>query len=178
MFKLNGKPLAIDTPFECNEISYPANWLRLATPEERAAIGITEEADAPVYDDRFYWGVNSPKQLEDRLEVKEDGTPLMVQRYDAETESMVDTDEQVVYKGLKSQWIAQIKDTAGKLLSQTDWYVWRNFERQVAIPTVVVTKRAAIITESDRLEAAINSCATVEELIAVISNQRWPDDKP
>lgn len=138
MFKLNDKPLALDTAFTHNEIQYPANWLRLATPEERAAIGITEEADAPGYDDRFYWGVGNPKQLEDRLEVKEDGTPLMVQRYDAETESMVDTDDQVVYKGLKSHWIAQIKDTANKMMQPTDWMVWRAFERQVAIPEAVV----------------------------------------
>jgi hypothetical protein len=175
MFKINGKPLAIDTPFECNEISYPANWLRLASPEERAAIGITEEDDAPVYDQRFYWGVNSPKQLEDRLEVKADGTPFMVQRYDAETESMVDTDEQVIYKGLKSQWIAQIKDTAGKLLSQTDWMVVRKVERDVAIPDAVVAKRAAIITKANRLETAIAGCSTVEELVVVVSAQGWPE---
>lgn len=173
MFKLNGKPLAIDTPFECNEISYPANWLRLASPEERAAIGITEEADAPVYDDRFYWGVNSPKQLEDRLEVKEDGTPLMVQRYDAETESMVDTDEQVVYKGLKSQWSAQIKDTTNKLLSATDWMVIRKVERDVAIPADTVTYRAGVLAECDRLVAAISACATVAELADVVAAQNW-----
>lgn len=173
MFKLNGKTLAIDTPFECNEISYPANWLRLASAEERADIGITEEDDAASYDQRFYWGVNSPKQLEDRLEVKEDGTPLMVQRYDAETESMVDTDEQVVYKGLKSQWIAQVKDTAGKLLAATDWMIVRKYERKVAIPEAVATKRAAIVAEADRLEAAITACADVEALVSVVSAQNW-----
>lgn len=173
MFQLDNKPLALDMPFTHGGISYPANWLRLATPEERAAIGITEEADAPVYDDRFYWGVNSPKQLEDRLEVKADGTPFMVQRYDAETESMVDTDEQVVYKGLKSQWIANIKDTANKMMQPTDWMVWRAFERQVAIPEAVVLKRAAILAEANRLEEAITACTTVAELADIVGAQNW-----
>jgi hypothetical protein len=42
-------------------VSYPANWLRLASPEERAAIGITEVPDPAPYDQRFYWGSDLPK---------------------------------------------------------------------------------------------------------------------
>ena len=63
MFLLNGNPLGIDVPFEANGIQYPANWLRLTTLEEKQAIGITEVADPEPYDDRFYWGVDNPKDL-------------------------------------------------------------------------------------------------------------------
>jgi hypothetical protein len=55
MFQLNGNPLSPDTAFTAGDIQYPANWLRLASPEERAAIGITEVADPVRADDRFYW---------------------------------------------------------------------------------------------------------------------------
>ena len=41
MFILDGKPLSPDNAFTHDGINYPANWLRLATPEEREAIGIT-----------------------------------------------------------------------------------------------------------------------------------------
>jgi hypothetical protein len=64
MFMLNNKPISLDTAFTHDEIQYPANWLRLASPEERAAIGITEEADPETYNDRFYWGVGNPKDLD------------------------------------------------------------------------------------------------------------------
>jgi len=64
MFILDNKPLPLDLPFEYNEIQYPANWLRLATVEERAALGITEEAEPEAYDDRFYWGIGTPKDLD------------------------------------------------------------------------------------------------------------------
>jgi hypothetical protein len=64
MFMLNGSPLAIDTPFTHNEIQYPANWLRLTTLEEKEAIGIIEVADPAYHDDRFYWGVGNPKDLD------------------------------------------------------------------------------------------------------------------
>jgi hypothetical protein len=64
MFMLNDKPLGLDVPFTHNGIQYPNNWLRLASPSERAAIGITETADPQPYDDRFYWGLNNPKDLD------------------------------------------------------------------------------------------------------------------
>lgn len=64
MFMLNDKPLALDTPFTHEGIQYPANWLRLTSLEEKEAIGITEVADPARYDDRYYWGVDNPKDLD------------------------------------------------------------------------------------------------------------------
>jgi hypothetical protein len=61
MFILDGKPLSPDVAFTTGGVSYPANWLRLASPEERKAIGITEEPDPAPYDQRFYWGPDLPK---------------------------------------------------------------------------------------------------------------------
>ena len=43
-FQLNGQPIALDTAFTTPDgTQYPANWIRLASPAERAAIGITKE---------------------------------------------------------------------------------------------------------------------------------------
>lgn len=64
MFLLDGKPLAVDTPFTANDIQYPANWLRLASAEEKASVGISEVPDPQPYDDRFYWGPENPKDLQ------------------------------------------------------------------------------------------------------------------
>jgi len=64
MFMLDNKPLPLDTGFKHNGIQYPNNWLRLASSADRSAIGITEVADPEPYDDRFYWGVDNPKDLD------------------------------------------------------------------------------------------------------------------
>jgi hypothetical protein len=64
MFMLDNKPLPLDTGFTHDSVQYPPNWLRLASQEERSAIGITEVADPEPYDDRFYWGVDNPKDLD------------------------------------------------------------------------------------------------------------------
>jgi hypothetical protein len=166
MFLLNGNPLAVDTAFTNNEIQYPANWLRLASAEEKAAIGITEVADPVRADDRLYWDGNiaNPKALEDRLEVKEDGFPLMVQKYNPVTEQMEDTDKQVVTKGLKSNFITQVKQTAGSILAQTDWMVTRKTDIGTDIPESVVAYRASVRAKADALEASISAVTTVEEL--------------
>jgi hypothetical protein len=177
MFLLNNKPLSPDTAFEHEGISYPNNWLRHATLEEKQAIGITEVPDPVRADDRFYWDgdINNPKALEDREEVDEEGNPLFVKvlgEVDGEP-AMVDTTERLVTKGLKSQYISQVKHTAGTLLAQTDWMVIRKAERDVAIPETVVAKRAAIVAEADRLEVAIAAVTSVEALIGVLNGQQW-----
>lgn len=65
MFMLNGKSLGLDVPFKTPDgTQYPANWLRNASLAEKVAIGISEVADPAPYDDRFYWGVNNPKDVD------------------------------------------------------------------------------------------------------------------
>ena len=154
MFLLNDKPLGIDTPFEADGIQYPSNWLRLATAEEKAAIGIMEVPDAPSYDDRFYWGVGIPKQLDDLEVTPEDGQPY-------------------VQKGLKSQWIAQVKATAASLLAPTDWKIVRQAEIGTAIDADTLAYRAAVRVASNNFEVDIRNCQTVEDLAAL--QFAWPE---
>jgi len=175
MYKLNGKTLRIGRAFTHAEVQYPSNWLQLSTEEDRTALGIIWEDDPVRADDRYYWDgdINNPKALDDVNAVDEDGNPIYVQEWNPDTEQMEDTDVQVVTKGLKSNMIAQVKDTAGKLLAQTDWYVTRLNEKSTAIPADVTTKRDAIRTECDRLETAIAGATTVEALIEVMNSQDW-----
>jgi len=155
MFKHNNVTIPLDTPFTIDGTSYPANWLRLTSLAEKQAVGITEVADVTTtYDDRFYWGVDNPKQLNDETITPEQGDPY-------------------VQKGLKSNWIAQVKDTANKLLAQTDWMVIRKAERSIDIPSDTTTYRQTVITECTRLVTAIGGCADVPALIEVVTNQNW-----
>jgi hypothetical protein len=80
---------------------------------------------------------------------------------------MVDTDKQVVTKGLKSQFIAQAKQTAGSILAQTDWMITRKVERNVDVPASTAQYRNSVVVRADELEAAIAAVSTVEELIAL-----------
>ena len=66
MLQLNGKTLQYDRAFVHDGMQYPANWLRLTSLEEKQAIGIVEVSEAPEasWDQRFYWGVDNPKDLD------------------------------------------------------------------------------------------------------------------
>lgn len=156
MFILQGKQLIPGIQFTVNGITYPPQWLYQTSLEEKKAIGISEVPDPVRADDRFYWDGNwsNPKALEDKEETDSEGVKHTT-------------------KGLKSQFIAQIKDTAGKLLAQTDWYVIRKAERNIDIPSKVVTQRAKIVAEADRLENEINACEYLEPFIKVVTTQKW-----
>jgi hypothetical protein len=177
MYALNGRTLNPDEGFQHEGTSYPQNWLRLTSLEEKQAIGIVETPDvvAPWYDQRFYWGVDNPKLLNDREESDEQGNPLYVQilgTVDGQP-AMVNSTERLVTRGMKHQWIAQFKQTANSMLAQTDWVVTRKTERNVDIPADIAVKRAAVVAECARLEAAITAASDVPALIAVIGTASW-----
>jgi hypothetical protein len=125
-------------------------------------------------DDRYYWVTANengsytatPKALEDREESDENGNPLYVKvlgEVDGKP-AMVDSTKRLVTKGLKSNHIAQVKQTANSILAQTDWMVIRKAERNVDIPAETVAYRAAVVAKAAELETAISAVTTVEAL--------------
>ena len=157
-FKLNGNPLAVDVAFSHNDINYPANWLRLSTADEKTALGITEVADSPTYDSRFYWSNGTAKTLTDTNEVDENGDPVLDENGD-----------QVVTLGVKSVLKAQEKDIAGSLLAKYDWYVVRKAEKSTAIPTAITTYRDGVRTACNTRETEIDACADTAALVTLYS---------
>jgi len=177
MYYLESTPLRLNSSFEIGGTLYPSNWLTISTDAEKASIGIRWVNDPVRADDRFYWNGDPdiPKALEDVNETDDDGNPVYFQVWNEETNQLENTSEQVVTRGLKYTWIEQVKDTAGKMLAQTDWMVTRKFERDVDIPADVVTKRAAIVAECTRLETAITNATDMDAFITVVQDQRWSE---
>lgn len=153
MFMLDGKPLSPDVAFTHDGIQYPANWLRLSTPEERAAIGITEAPDPAPYDQRFYWGYDVNGKL-----IPKDHTQLV------------------------EQWCNQTRDTAGTLLQPSDWMVIREADNGVAMPLDVKDRRQQIRLLSGDKILAIQATTTTEELAIYVTSaeySRWePEPVP
>ena len=159
-FELNGQPLAVDRPFtDANGVKYPANWLRLSSAEDKEAIGITEVPDPAPVDHRFYWDHDLPKRLEDEPAVDENGDPVL----DADG-------EQIINKGLKTEWTAQQKQIAGTLLAPTDWYITRKVDTDIEIPAKVKQYRDEIRLTCGLREDQIAQCTSTEELAALLTN--------
>ena len=138
----------------------------------KAEHGVFEIVEGEQKDQRFYWVtpdsyqvgdgvvtrtyVNTAKALEDVTETPEGQT------------------EPVTTRGLKYNYLQQIKTSANLQLNSTDWMITRKVERDVAVPTDVTTYRAAVITEYNRLKTAIEGTNSVEDLINVVGSQNWP----
>ena len=138
----------------------------------KAEHGVFEIVEGEQKDQRFYWVtpdsyqvgdgvvtrtyVNTAKALEDVTETPEGQT------------------EPVTTRGLKYNYLQQIKTSANAYLAPTDWMITRKVERDVPVPTDVATYRAAVITEYNRLKTAIEGTNSVEDLINVVGSQNWP----
>jgi len=160
--------LQMDMPFTVGDKTYSSNFLRSSTPQEKLEAGVWEVIEGTRADDRFYW-VSPASHRVNEVNSTVEAT------YASTAKQLEDvTENDTTSKGLKSNWIAQVKDTANKLLAATDWMVIRKVERNVDIPSATVTYRAAVITECTRLVAAITAASDVPALIAVLEAQGWP----
>ncbi len=120
----------MDKAFTHNNISFSANWLRVSTPADKEAQGIS-------------W-------------VAPEEPPVVRAPLDRE----------------KSNGIAQAKDTAGKMLAQSDWMVIASVERSRVVADEWAEYRAAVIAEADRLEGEYNAAATYTDIDLI--KQNWP----
>ena len=144
-YMLDGRRLRVGRPFNTATASYSQLWATQLSADEKTALGITYEADPAPFDSKYYWSAGNPRQLDN-------GT---------------DDDGNTTY-GIRPGIVQQQKDTAASLLAQTDWYVTRKSETDVAIPTNVATYRAAVRTVCGTRETEIAAVSTTEELEALM----------
>lgn len=151
MFVLDGRPLSPDVPFTTPDgTQYPANWLRLASPEERAAIGITEVPDPPIWDQRFYWGYDQDGKL-----IPKDHTQLV------------------------DQWSSQTRQTAYTLLVPTDWMVIKEADDGTPMKTETKNWRQLIRNTCGVKITAIKATNTTDQLAQFITSSdysTWPTE--
>ena len=152
MFTVSGQTIQYDRAWTHPDtgVQYPANWLRLTSLAEKQAVGLVEVSTSPdaVYDQRFYWGVDNPKQLDD-----------------------VTDDDGNTTTGLKTLWKSKQDEIAASLLAPSDWRVVKELEvnssfsaAKAAYPTKWQTYRAAVRTACNTRQTEIDACADVAAL--------------
>ncbi len=175
--------------FDCNG-KRSARFLQNATEQECLDIGLYHLVEGTKPDLRFYWEADptytidestktvtssytlNPRILNDRSEVDQDGNPVYVKvldNSDPENSQMVDSDTQMVTKGLKTIWTVNFKKTVRDMLKPTDSKVMDE-----TITEEESAKRATIIAEGERLDTAITACTGLDGLINIVNSQNWP----
>jgi hypothetical protein len=167
-YQIGDRKLPLDVAWtDADGIQRPANWLRLSTERDRELLGITWVADnSNNYDQRFYWGVDNPKQLDD-----------------------VTDDDGNTTTGLKTLWKAKQNEIAASLLAPSDWRVVKVLEvntsfsaAKTALPTKWQTYRAAVRAACNTRQTEIDNCSDVpalkELLFGSAQIQQTDDDGP
>lgn len=145
------------TPFEINGVQYPANWLNLSTPEEKAAIGLEEViATNQPADQNYYW---------------------VSQELNGASLTYVNTPKDLAE--CKTNATNQVNSSAYSILLPSDWMVVKAIETGGTVAPAWNTWRQTIRTEAADAVKVINACTTVEQLAALPSIQWTPDpDQP
>lgn len=136
--------------FDIDGVQYPANWLNLSTPEEKAALGLEEviTINSPA-DQRYYW---------------------VSEELDGSTLTYINTPKDL--DQCKEVAISQTNAVAYSLLAPSDWMVTRSVETGIAVLPEWTSYREAVRTTANQAKAGYAACTTVDEIAAVVI--AWP----
>ena len=137
-------------PFEIDETQYPANWLNLSTPEEKAELGLQEVITVGERkDDRYYW-------VSEKLE----GAELIITSTPKELETV------------RTSCVGSLKASAYSQLLPSDWMITRKAETGTDIPAAWTTYRDEVRLEVGLRVRQAEQAATVDEIAAI--QPSWP----
>jgi hypothetical protein len=141
------------TPFEINGVQYPANWLNLSTPEEKAEVGLEEViATNQPANQTYYW-------------VSETLTGADL--------TYTNTPKDLL--SVKTVALNQINATAYSILLPTDWMVVKSVETSTPINASWNTWRQSIRNTALNATNAVESAADVDAVAAAMVIT-WPKD--
>ena len=122
-----------------NGIRHPTNWGIWTDTYKKDVIGLTWVDPPKTFNDEYYFGWNA------------DESALL-------PKPLAD---------IKTNKISLARQIVKNDLSESDWYVTRKYERDVAIPSEVSAYRTAVLTNYTSLQSAINSASDIDALKSI-----------
>lgn len=145
-----------NTPFKLDGVQYPANWLNLSTPQEKAKLGIVDVVYGQRADDKYYWvSEDAPVYADGVVKVNYTATPKDLA--ECKRQALQAIDAQAYSVLLPSDWIdlRNLRDPSYK----PEWMTWRQLVRDQARIEVML----------------VEGCETVDQL-AALATVTWPHD--
>ena len=136
-------------------VKHPRTWSNW-TAERKTAVGLVWKDDPVVesYDERFYFSAGNAKPLTDTPVKDEAGQPVLNE-----------DGSPMVTEGLKPAAIKRVKAEAGRMLSETDWYVIRAEETGEPVPQEVRDYRSSIRAAASEIESKINNAQSLMDFM-------------
>jgi len=165
------------------DIQYPKGVFNLWTKSQREAIGIYEIVwdNSKKKDETWYVNTNVSYAFANGKVTASYGDATAKKHADtlwtAQDESDgKGTEGELAYRGLKYNLIQTVKQQANTLLSETDWYVTRKYEKSTAIPSNVTTWRNGIRSKQAEMETAITNASDTPALETLYAYTKQEDD--
>ena len=149
--------------FTLGDVQYPASIFTLWSTAEKEAIGLYEiVVDNTNLKNQEYY-INGAESItwESNTVTKSFATAT------AKALNDVTDDDGNVTRGLKYNHKQIINSQAAGILTPTDWMVVRAAEGGTAVPSDITTKRAAVRTKANSMQAQIDGAADVDALAAL-----------
>ena len=157
------------------DVRYPAKIFQLWSGSELNAIGIYEVVtnSTNFKDEKWYINTNESYAFADNQVTRSWGTATpkahadsLWTQADSDDGDLPDNKEvgDVKVEGLKTQLIRTLKQQVAGILSNTDWYITRNAEKETAIPSAISTHRDAVRTKQAEMETAITNASNTPAL--------------
>tara|TARA_R110000868_G_scaffold407598_3_gene689218 strand:- start:4515 stop:5027 length:513 start_codon:yes stop_codon:yes gene_type:complete len=151
------KFLPENTPFEINNVRYPANYLNLSSVEEKAKLGIVDVVYVARPDDKYYWvSEGAPAYADGVVSVAYTATP------------------KDLAECLK-QAVSAMRAQAYSLLLPSDWMATKAFETGVAMPQNWAAWRQEIRDQAEQAITDIDACVDIDAL-ATLAPVQWAND--
>ena len=175
-------------PLVIGDVQYPARIFSVWTANELAAIGIIEVTfnNSKKKDETYYINTNQTFTYDAdagtvtaaygdaTAKAHADTNWTQAQIDDGDAPEGADTDT-IKDRGLKYNFIKNIKKQAENLLNQTDWYITRKAEKNTAIPSAISTHRDAVRTKQASMETAITNASNTSALETLYTYTRQED---
>ena len=167
---------------------YPSNIFSMWSNSELATIGIVPVTidNTNLKDKEYYINTNQSfaYDTETGVATASYGTatakPIADILYTAQDETDgLGTEGEVKVTGLKTLYKEKINLQAAGNLQPTDWMVVRAAEGGTAVPSSITTKRAAVRTKANAMQAQIDAASDVDALAALyVYNDATPPVRP
>jgi len=149
--------------FTLGDLQYPADIFTKWSAEEKEAVGIYEVVfdNSNKKNNEWYNNTNQTFAFADDTVTASYGTATP--KAHADLVKTIDGVETTT-PGLKTNLIKNLKVNVSNLLAKTDWYVTRNVEKSIAIPSAISTYRDSIRTKQAEMETAITNAVDTAAL--------------
>ena len=176
-------------PLVIGDVQYPAKIFSVWTASELAAIGIIEVTfdDSNKKDPTYY--INTDQTFTYDADAgtvtaaygNATAKPHADVLFSAQDETNgLGTEGELNARGLKYNFIKEVKVKANRLLNQTDWYITRKAEKNTDIPSAITTWRDGIRTKQAAMETLITNAsntAAIETLYTYVNTADEGDPK-